>query len=180
MKFLELIKKRYSVRSYQNKKVEKVKIERCIEAARLAPSACNAQPWKFIVVDDPLLKEKVAKATFGNVISFNHFTMQAPVMIVIAAEKPAVLPSIGSQIKNLPYYLMDIGMAAEHFCLQAAEEGLGSCMLGWFNEKSVKKTLSIPKSRKIALLLTLGYPAKEETPKKIRKEPDQISSYNIY
>ncbi|MCK5200741.1 MAG: nitroreductase family protein, partial [Spirochaetales bacterium] len=69
----------------------------------------------------------------------NRFTQGAPVIVAIVAEKAVLSAQIGGLIKEKPYYLMDIGMAAEHFCLQAAEEGHGTCMLGWFNEKAVKK-----------------------------------------
>ena len=76
--FLELVKKRQSTRAYLGKPVEHQKIERCLEAVRLAPSACNAQPYKFIVVDEPLLRERIAKETFGRIFSFNHFPCKPP------------------------------------------------------------------------------------------------------
>jgi len=179
MKFLELVNTRQSVRKYSDKAVEKEKIERCIEAARLAPSACNAQPWKFIVVDEPGLKEKVAKETFSTIAPFNKFTLQAPVIVAIVMEKPTMLSQFGGRIKDKDFYLIDIGITAEHFCLQAAEEGLGTCMLGWFNEKAVMKTLDISAKKRIGLLITLGYAA-DEPRKKIRKNKNEMCSYNKY
>jgi len=179
MKFLELVNKRQSVRKYSDKIVEREKIERCLEAARLAPSACNSQPWKYIVVDDPELKEKVAKETFSTIASFNKFVLQAPVIIAIVMEKPSLISQFGGRVKDKDFYLIDIGITAEHFCLQAAEEGLGTCMLGWFNERAVLKLLEIPAKKRIGLLITLGYPA-DEPRNKIRKNFKDICSYNKY
>jgi len=181
MKLLELINERQSVRRYSSKPVEKEKIEQCIEAAYLAPSACNAQPWKFVIIDDEELKNKIAKETYNPVISFNHFVPQSPVIIAIVVEKSPIVPRVGGRIKHKPYYLMDIGIAAEHICLQAAEIGLGTCMLGWFNEKAVKKLINVPKERDIPLLISIGYPI-ENYPhrKKIRKAFDVVRSYNTY
>ncbi|GAH71405.1 unnamed protein product, partial [marine sediment metagenome] len=136
----------------------KEKIERCLEAARLAPSASNSQPWRFIVADNPKLKEEVAKETFSQLISFNRFSLQAPVLIVLISERPGLLNKVAESIKDKQFSLIDIGIAAEHFCLQAAEEGLGTCMLGWFNEKGVKKLLNIPPSKRVELVITVGYP----------------------
>ena len=180
MDFNELITKRFSVRRYKNLPVEMEKIEICIEAARLAPSASNSQPWKFIVVNDPELKEKVANETYNSLVSFNKFVHQAPVIIAIILEKPKLITQIGKKIKNKEWPLIDIGIAAEHFCLQAAEIGLGTCMLGWYNEKEIKKLLSIPSSLTIALLISLGYPEKEIAPEKKRKSRMEILSYNGY
>ena len=181
MKLMDLIQKRQSARKYTDKPVEADKLNRCLDAATLAPSACNAQPWKFIVVDDPPLVKKLAKGTWNRVISFNKFVEQAPVIIVITMEKSPFVPTIGGRIKNKEYPLIDIGIAAEHFCLQAEEEGLGSCMLGWFNEKEVQRLLNIPKSRKIGLLISLGYaPDDYRIRKKIRKDRSAVVSYNKY
>ncbi|WP_406606578.1 nitroreductase family protein, partial [Candidatus Infernicultor aquiphilus] len=109
MNFLDLVKKRQSVRKYLNKMVEKEKIERCLEAARLAPSASNSQPWEFIVVDDPKLKEAVANETFDRIISFNRFSLQAPVLILLISERSGLVRKIAEAIKDKPFNLIDIG-----------------------------------------------------------------------
>ena len=101
MNFLDLVKKRQSVRRYLSKEIEPDKLQRCMEAARLAPSASNSQPWSFVVVDNPELKDKVAKLTFDQVISFNKFVIQAPVIIVFVIEKPKVITRIGGFIKKI-------------------------------------------------------------------------------
>lgn len=181
MKLIDLIRKRQSVRRYTDKPVEKEKLDRCLEAAMLAPSACNAQPWKFIVVDDPDLARKVGHETWNKIAPFNKFVEDAPVIIVITMEKSPLVPSLGKMIKQIDYPYIDIGIAAEHFCLQATEEGLGTCMLGWFNEKPIQQLLNIPKNRKIGLCISLGYePLDYKQREKIRKDTAKVVSYNSY
>lgn len=181
MNFQELILERQSVRKYSDKEVEKEKLMRCLEAARLAPSASNSQPWKFIVIDDPELKDKVAKETYSLMANFNKFVHQAPIIIAITLEKTPLVNRIGGRIKKKEWKLIDIGIAADHLCLQASEEGLGTCMLGWYNEKEIKELLNVPEKKSIALLISLGYPAKDyKLRKKIRKDIGKITSFNSY
>lgn len=181
MNFLELIKQRQSLRKYIQKPVERDKVLRCLEAARLAPSASNSQPWKFIVVDEPELKNKIAKETFSTLVNFNKFVVDAPILIAITLEKPPVLNRLGGRLKKRSWKLLDLGMAAEHFCLQAEEEGLGTCMIGWYNEKKIKELLNIPKTKDLALLISLGYaPENYKLRTKIRKPLEEMSSLNSY
>lgn len=181
MNFIELANLRQSVRRYSNKLVESAKIERCIEAARIAPSACNAQPWKYIVINNPEIKDKVANASFDKLMSFNKFALQAPIIIALIAERPNFNSQIGGWLKNKEFNLIDIGISAEHFCLQATEEGLGTCMLGWFNEKKITKILEVPKNKRVVLLITLGYVEDNyKTRTKIRKNTENIVCYNKY
>jgi len=177
MNFLDLVKKRQSVRTYSDTPIQEDKLKRCIEAARLSPSACNSQPWKFIVVDQPQLKDTIAHFTFNKAVAFNKFTLEAPVIVVITASKGNLNTKVGQMITGLPYYLIDIGIAAEHFCLQAAEEDLGTCMIGWFDEKKIKKELDIPKNERVALLIAVGNPSSEVIRKKIRKDIDDIMNF---
>ncbi|HEX3048443.1 MAG TPA: nitroreductase family protein, partial [Bacillota bacterium] len=143
-------------------------------------SACNSQPWKYIVVDEPELKKAVAEATFGKVVSFNRFTPEAPVLIVITSETPNITAKAGAIIKNNQLHLIDLGISAQQFCLQAVEEGLGTCMLGWFNERRVKQLLHIPRRKRVNLLISLGYPKNKEIRAKVRKDFAQIVNYNGY
>lgn len=177
--FLDLVSHRQSDRAYFDKQVEEDKLLRCIEAARLAPSACNSQPWTFVVVNDKELKNKIADSTSNRLLPLNHFTKQAPVHIVIVQEFANLTSSIGRAIKDKDYTLIDIGIAAEHFCLQAASEGLGSCMIGWFNEKKVKTLLNIPTNKRPLLIITLGYSA-DKMRKKKRKSIEKIIRFNKY
>lgn len=180
MSFLDLVNKRYSVRSYKNTPVSRETMVRCIEAARLAPSACNSQPWKFIVVDDTELLKTLSKAAFEGILKFNHFAFNAPALVVLVSERQKTFAKFGGLVKGKNFSQMDIGIAAEHFCLQAAEEGLGTCMLGWFNETRVKKTLSIPRPRRVELIISVGFSADETIPRKNRKNIDEILSCNRY
>jgi len=177
---LTLFNRRQSTRAYLEKPVEKEKLKRCIEAARLAPSACNAQPWKFIIVDDPALKNAIADQTSNKVLGMNHFTKQAPVHVAIIREKANFTSTMGQVLKDKEYPLIDIGIAAIQFCLQATTEGLGTCIIGWFNEKKVKSLLNVPRNKRAELIITIGYPTKDDIRPKIRKETDVILSFNSY
>jgi nitroreductase len=178
--FLDMVKARQSTRAYDSQPVDNEKIERCLEAARLSPSASNAQPWKFIVVNDPAIKNELADATQDRFLPLNHFTKQAPLHIVVIREKANLTSRIGQVVKDKEYPLMDIGIAAVHFCLQAVEEGLGTCIIGWFNENKVRKLLSIPKNKRVELIITVGYPATDEIRPKKRKPVEEIVTYNRY
>ena len=178
--FLQLVKQRRSVRTYTNQPIEREKLMQCLEAAHLAPSACNAQPWRFIVVDNPSLKNKIADAATSGVLGMNKFAPQAQVFVALVMESANVTSKLGSLIKKKDFPLIDVGIAAEHFCLQAAELGIGTCMLGWFNEKKVRSLLEIPKNRRIPILISMGYPQNNEIQEKFRKPLETISGWNKY
>lgn len=181
MTFNELIHLRQSVRKYTSRAVEKEKLIQCLEAMRLAPSASNAQPWTFVVLDEKEIREKIAKETVGPLGSFNKFVADAPVILVMVLEKQGILTEMGGRLKQKDYPLIDIGIAAEQFCLQATELGLGTCMLGWFNEQKIKEILHVPDQKSIGLIITLGYaPEGYLLRKKIRKPLDEIVRYNRY
>ncbi len=181
MNFNELVNSRQSVRRYANTPVEAGKINLCLESARLAPSASNSQPWHFIVVNEEPLRTEVAKATFTDIQLINKFTLQAPVMIVIVIEKARLITRLAMLVKKKEWPLIDIGIAAEHFCLQATELGLGTCMIGWFDEKKLQKLLNIPSGKTIGLVISLGYAVEGyKVRTKIRKETGEIVSWNKY
>lgn len=177
MEFSELVKIRQSDRKYLDKPVEREKVLRCIETARLSPSADNSQPWRFVVVDDLELKEQMAGCATS--MGGNKFTHQAPVMIAVVLEKMNLPTSLASVIKNKEFSLLDIGIAVNQFCLQAAELGLGTCIIGWFDEKNVKKILHINRNKRVPLLISLGY-SNSPTRNKIRKPIGEMSSWNRY
>jgi len=181
MALLDLLKHRKSVRDFLDRPVEREKIMTCLEAARLAPSACNSQPWKFIVVDDRQLKNKLCDAVFSGIYSMNSFCKMAPVIIVVISEKSKFLARIGGMFRGTKYYLIDIGIASEHFVLQAEDLGLGTCWIGWFNEGAVKSTLNIPQRKKIDILIALGYYDRGKLGSEHSREPiDKIASFNSY
>lgn len=176
-----LFLQRQSVRAYDSSRaVEKEKLMRCIEAARLAPSACNSQPWKYIVIDDAELKNKVAEHVASKALSMNHFSYQAPILVAVVRERANFTATIGRFVKRREFPLMDIGISAIQFCLQATTENLGTCMVGWFSEGKIKKLLNIPRSKRLELIITVGYPAIGEIREKRRKPTDEILSFNTY
>ena len=181
MDFNKLIITRQSVRRYAATAVEPEKLSKCLEAARLAPSASNSQPWKFIVVDQERLRTEVAKATFSDIKLINKFTIQAPVLVVIVMENAKLITRLAMMVKKKEWPLIDIGITATHFCLQATELGLGTCMIGWFEEDKIKKLLQIPSDKSIGLVISVGY-AVEGYPMrtKIRKPMEEIVRYNGY
>lgn len=178
--FLSLARQRQSDRAFDaTRAVERDKLERILEAARIAPSACNAQPWHFIVVDDPELKNKVADATSSRLLGINHFTKQAPVHILVVEEKMNFTSGFGAKVKDKHFAHIDIGIAVSHICLAAEDEGLGSCILGWFNEEKMRNILHIPSGKRVLLDIVIGYSTQPDRAKK-RKEMKQVVSYNRY
>jgi nitroreductase len=180
MRFLELAASRQSERGYLERPVEREKLERCLEAARLAPSASNAQPWHFVVVDDRKLGSLVAREARGPLRLFNRFALEAPVFVALVEEPGKAVTRLGGWLQRRDYRLIDLGIAAEHFCLQAVEEGLGTCMLGLFNERRVRRLLGVPGGRRVHLLITVGYPGQGGRREKSRKLLERIRSYNRY
>ena len=181
MSLLDLIRQRKSVRNFRDQPVEREKIMACLEAARLAPSACNSQPWKFIVIDDPKLKDKLSQIAFTGIYSINTFCKKAPVIVAVISEKGKFIARIGGMFRGTRYYLIDIGIAIEHFVLQAEELGLGTCWIGWFNERAVKQVLNIPQYKKIDILIALGYYDKAKIGPDHGREPmEKIAAFNTY
>ncbi|NLC48851.1 MAG: nitroreductase [Bacteroidales bacterium] len=180
MDFLELVSSRQSVRAFDPERpVEREKLDRIIEVARLAPSACNAQPWSFVLVDDPEIKNKVADATSSRVLGMNHFTKQAPVHLLLVEEKVNISSGIGGWVKKKDFAQMDLGIVAAHIVLAAQAEGLGTCIVGWFDEDKVKELLNIPASNRVWLSIVIGY-GTQPLRKKSRKPIEKIFSHNSY
>lgn len=147
MDVIEVIRARRSVRSYADRPVERDKIERLLEAARLAPSASNRQEWRFVVVTDRERREALAQAAANQA-----FVAQAPVVIAACAEHDGHVMRCGQAC-----YPIDVAIAVDHMTLQAVAEGLGTCWIGAFYEDQVKRVLDIPPEIRIVELLTLGY-----------------------
>ncbi|MGE5279871.1 MAG: nitroreductase family protein [Deltaproteobacteria bacterium] len=177
MTFLDLVRQRGSTRRFDPRPVAREALERCIEAARLAPSACNSQPWRFFVVDEPALKDALTAAAFGGPYAMNAFARPAGALVAVAAEPPGGLTRMAGWLRKAPFYLMDIGAAAEHFILQATEEGLGTCWIGWFDEKAVRRLLKLPAGSRICCLIAVGHPAGAPA-EKTRKPAEAIRQFN--
>lgn len=176
--FHELVKNRRSIRRYLEKPVEREKIRICLEAARLAPSAENVQPWRFLVVDEPEVKARFAAEAFSGIYNFSRFAAKAPVLIIILARPDFVANRLGKQIQGVAFYLIDVGIAGEHLVLQAEEMGLGTCWIGWFSQRKTRRLFRIPRKYKIVCLLAMGYPASRPTREKKRRPLDEIAWFN--
>lgn len=173
MNFMEIAQTRQSCRSYDTARpVEAEKIEAMLAAARLAPSACNGQPYHFTVCRGEVAKE-VEKAARG-VAGLNKFATDAPVVIVVS-EKPYVkTAAIGAKLKNNDYRSIDIGIAVAYLTAEAAAQGLGTCILGWLDDAKIRQICDL--DQPVRLLVTVGYP-KEDDPlrKKVRKDLSELA-----
>ena len=174
MNFTEIAKNRQSCRKYDPERgVEEEKIAAILESARLAPSACNGQPYHITVCrgESALM---VAKATTEK--GMNKFAPDAPVLMVISEESYVPSAALGSRVMKNDYRSMDIGILCAHITLEAAAQGLGSCILGWFNEKKVQE--AIDSKRTVRLVITIGYPRDGETLReKKRKSLDDLVTF---
>ena len=176
--FLELAQARQSDRSYEpGRIIEREVLDRILEAGRLAPSACNGQPWHFTAVTEPELLQQVAKATSS--IGLNKFVKDSAALVLITLEPTNITSRLGSGIKDKDFPMMDLGIASAYMTLAAESEGIGSCILGWFDEKKIKELVGIPKSKRLMLIVTLGYAAKPKR-KKVRKEWAKVVSFEHY
>ncbi len=162
--FLELVKKRWSCRDYSEAPVPEESITNCLEAARLAPSACNKQPWRFMIVKDCELRKKLCSEGLLPGLPM-PWIKNAPVIVVLCAETSVLTHVIAPIISKVQYHLIDIGIAGEHFVLAAEAQGLATCWIGWFNGKRVRKILNLPRSLEVLSLISLGYPANSSEPK---------------
>lgn len=172
--FLVLAETRQSCRNYDpNRPVEPMKIESCLEAARLSPSACNAQPYHITVATGDRAQD-VGRLVRS--MGMNGFTKDAPVFLVIAEDDYNRTAAMGAKLKNQDYRSVDIGIVAAYITSQAHTLGLGSCILGWFDEKKLQALLNTEK--RIRLVISLGYAkSNEQLRKKSRKEKDTFVSY---
>jgi nitroreductase len=167
MDLYEAIKSRYSVRSYLNKPVEKEKLDRILDAARLAPSGSNRQPWKFVIVRDAEMRKKLVRAC-----SDQTFVGQAPIVIAAVGLMPDRIMSCG-----VPGDPVDVAIALEHVALAATAERLGTCWIGSFHQDQIRTLLRIPANTKVIEVMTLGYPADRLRPK-TRKSMKELVCYD--
>jgi nitroreductase len=169
MEVSEAIRKRRSVRKYQTRNIENDKLDRVLEAGRLAPSARNLQEWRFVVVRDGARRKRLAEAAKGQT-----FVGEAPVVIAACATITDYVMTCGQLT-----YPIDLAIAVEHMVLAAAAEGLGTCWIGAFYEEEVKKVLNIPPEVRVVALLAIGYPDESPFPRP-RKEMDEIVAFETW
>lgn len=164
MKFLDLVKARYSVRSYTNQPVEAEKLDYVMECVRLAPSAVNFQPWKFLIVESSEAKAKLCQCYT------REWFATAPLYIVACADHNQ---SWKRRHEGKDHADVDVSIAVEHLCLAAAEQGLGTCWVCAFDAALCKNLLHLPEHMEPVVLIPLGYPA-DEAKEKNRKAMDDI------
>ena len=174
MDFMKIANTRQSCRSYdEGREVEREKIEAVLEAARLAPSACNGQPYHFTVCQGEIAK-KVAKATQG--MGINKFAPQAPVIIVVSEEPYIKSAAVGAKLKNNDYRSMDIGIAVAYLTAEATAQGLGTCILGWLDGEKIQNLCGI--TQPVRLVITLGYPSEADKLRtKKRKDAQELITW---
>ena len=172
MNFMEIANARQSCRSYEEGRiVEQEKLDAILEAARIAPSACNGQPYHITVCRGETAR-KVAKATQG--MGMNKFATQADVLLVISEEDYVKSAAVGAKLKKNDYRSIDIGIVCAYITAEAAAQGLGTCILGWLDDDKIRQACDL--THPVRLVITLGYPADTQRTKK-RKDLDTLVSY---
>ena len=173
MNFTEIAVNRQSCRSYEESRpVEPEKLERILNAAQLAPSACNGQPYHLTVCRGEAAKE-VAAATMG--MGMNKFASQAPVLIVVSEMPYVKSAAVGAKVKNNDYRSIDIGIVTAYLTAEATAQGLSTCILGWLDDQKIRKICAL--EHPIRLVITLGYAKEDEVlRKKKRKELSELVS----
>ena len=176
MNVLDAIRKRRSVRSYSPQSIPDQALERMRQALRSAPSACNLQPWQFIFVTDAQLRQAVARAAHGQA-----WMADAPVTVVACGLPGQAYKHMGGYGNSVD---VDVAIAVDHLTLAAVEEGLGTCWIGAFDEKAVKKLLDVPADVKVIAMTPLGYPSSpglnHPLEENRRKPPEEIFSLDRY
>ena len=171
MTVLDIIEKRYSVRGYEDRPVEDEKLQQVLKAAQLAPTGVNSQAFKIYVIDTKKHEQKLRE------VYDNDWFVEAPIVLAVVSKandawtRPWDLENLNE---------IDATIVMDHMILTATELGLGTCMMGWFKEKDIKKILEIPDKKEVHLVISLGYYENKEPRKKVRKEINEIFSYNKY
>ena len=176
MEVFEAIRLRRSVRAYRAEPIPREVMERMLQVLRLAPSACNYQPWKFVIVTDEQLRRDLGEACRGQT-----FVGEAPVVVVGCGSPGEAYKGMGGSGNSVD---VDLAIALDHLTLAAAAEGLGTCWIGAFDEEAVKKLLHVPEDVKVVAITPLGYPAGQAAlgpaPEERRKPLETIISYDRF
>lgn len=174
--FIELVKHRTSCRSYEPKPIPRKHLELMLEAARLAPSACNKQPWRFAVVEDVTTRLQIIDKAFLKGIPM-RWAANAGAIIALGMQKSAVTHKIAPRISGVDYPLLDLGIAGEHLVLQAEELGLGTCWIGWIRPKAVRRIVGWPRDIDPVSLITVGWPVLKDWKTRPRLDQEEITKW---
>lgn len=174
MDFLEFIKKRKSIRRFKKNPISDKDIRYILECAINSPSACNSQPYRFVVIRGEF-KERFCKEVFKGVYSFCSFVKDAPIIIAIIRVKKSIKMKIGEFISDCDFSLIDIGIAGEHIVLAATYKNLGSLWVGWFDKKKANKMLNVSKDERVEILIAIGEKDEEPAIRKKRNFSEIVS-----
>ncbi len=173
--FMDICLRRQSCRSFTDKMVEHEKLIQCVEAARLAPSGCNSQPWSFVVVEN---QQKVAGvAECVHQLGINGYMASAKAFIIVLEEHAVLMPALRCIFDSQYFARGDLGAAVVSICYEAASQGLGACILGIYDRPKLCELLDIPTDKRFAGVVALGYPAKQEIRPKTRKKLEDIARF---
>jgi nitroreductase len=170
--FLTLCKQRQSCRNFSEQPVEHDKLEQCVEAGRLTHSACNAQPWSFVVVETPELVSQVAEC--GQQLKQNPWLRMAKAFIIVLEEHAVLSPVLSCFLDSQYYVKGDLGAVTAYVCLEATAQGLGSCIIGLYDRKKICELLNIPVEKQFGAVIALGYPLNDTIRSKKRKAFEDI------
>ena len=173
--FMELCLRRQSCRDFADRPIEHEKLVYCLEAARLSPSGCNAQPWSFVVAESPQVVAEVAKC--GQQMNMNPFLDKAKAFVVALEEHAVLMPGIRRILDSQYFAKGDMGAATYAVCLAAEDQGLGSCIIGIYDREKICELLNIPPEKQFGALIALGYPASDKIRDKNRKALKDIARF---
>ena len=179
MEFEALQMARESCRAYRDQPVPREVLTHLVEVARMSPSGCNAQPWRFLMVDEADARARVVEALDDEGLTGCPWGGQVPAFILICETEAHLRPGVGERYGSQHFAQMDIGMAAMALCYEATALGLGTCMIGTMSQEKLRRGLGIPAERTVRLIITVGYPATEKAPRKKERKPlDEVLGFN--
>jgi nitroreductase len=173
--FMDLCKQRQSCRCFSERPVGHDKLVQCVEAGRLAPSGCNAQPWSFVVVETPEIVSRVAQ--YSQQLKQNVWLGTAKAFIIVLEEHAVLSPVISCFLDSQYYAKGDMGAAAAYICLEATAQGLGSCIIGLYDRAKICGLLNIPAEKQFGSVIALGYPSNDTIRAKSRKSIGDIVKF---
>ena len=174
--FMDLCLRRQTCREFSDKPVEHEKLVACVDAARLAPSGCNAQPWSFVAVEKPETVKQVGECVLQ--LGMNPYAAAAKAFVVIVEEPATLMPKISCLVEGQYFAKGDLGAATAYLCLEAASQELGTCQFGIFDRVKMRTILNIPGDKPISALIGIGYPLHPETVRpKQRKSLEEVARF---
>ena len=173
--FLDLCLRRQSCRGFAETPIEHEKLVKCVEAGRLAPSACNSQPWRFVVAETPSVVAEVAKC--GQQLNMNAFLSKAQAFIIVLEDHAVLMPGIRRIMDSQYFAKGDLGAATVQICLEAESQGLGTCIIGMYDREGLCNLLNLPTDTRFAAFIAVGSPAEDTVRTKSRKPLDDVARF---